>query len=773
MSKTTISLAIRDLIEIVMSSGDLVVGFIGRSRAVQGTKIHKKIQKSRPDDYHAEFSISHIFEFEKINIKLGGRIDGLYERENPIIEEIKSTSQDLDVLKSNPNQQHLAQLKIYAYIYCLQNNLENILTHLTYCSVDNFEIEIIETNYSFVELEEFAVKIINDYAKFISKVEMLKLKRNISMEKLQFPFEFRKYQKLLASKIYTSIIKEKNLYLNAPTGIGKTMGSIFPALKTFYKANPKKIFYLTARNTGKSAPLKAFKILKSANPDFYLRYLDVTSKDNICFQEVKNCNPDYCKYARNFFDKLKVAMEFSLQENEFTREKIEEIAQKFEICPFELSLELSLFCDFIMIDYNYVFDPRASLKRYFDGTKQEFILLIDESHHLPDRTRSMYSLSISKKNVLKYRRELKSHKTIYKLLSSLNTFLLNEKKIILNEHEVLEEPPKLLIKKIRQITNYIESMLEANRGSVDSDLFLEIYFEFLAYLKLNDLFDEQFVFYYSKNKRDFSANIFCLDPSKQIINKSKTAISKIMFSATLYPINYFQKLTGYNEDTDEYIAYESPFPINNQKLIIDKSVKTTYRERDKYYHKIGMNIKTYLSTKSGNYMIFFPSFKFLHSVYESCDWAECDIILQNNKMSNEERSIFIDNFTNDSAKVGFVVMGGVFAEGIDLIGKRLIGAIVVGVGLPQMSFENNLIKDYFADQNENGFAFAYQFPGFNKVLQSAGRVIRTETDLGVIILMDERFDYYYYRKMYPHNWQQIGNYSAPEKISKNLLNFWK
>lgn len=772
--KRVISISIRDLIEFSMSKGDLKVGFIGRSRARQGTKIHQEIQKSRPENYQSEVSLKQELEFAEVTILLQGRIDGIFQGEKPVIEEIKSTAKDLRILEENPNEMHLAQLKIYAYIYCLQNNLNEIITNLTYCTLKEKEILILENRFTFADLHTFTYEIVTQFAHLTSKVVKKQKERDVSLNLLDFPFEFRKFQKEMATEVFLSVKNRKNLFLNAPTGIGKTIGTIFPVLKAIPDLQPEKIFYLTARNTGKKAPLKALEILKKHNNDLHLSFIEITAKETICFLDEKNCDPEVCPYARDFFGKLRKALDYGIQFEDFSRLEIEKIAMKFELCPFELSLELSLFCDFVIMDYNYVFDPRASLQRYFDNPSSRFIFLIDEAHHLPERVQSMYSLNISKQNILENRRNLKTHKKLYIKLTELNKFLLNIKKSQLVQNQIMEKPDSEFIKLIRKLVNYLEGYLETLDKSPQFNLILDLYFDFLAFLKLESLFDENFKFYYSKKgKSEITANILCLNPAPQIIEKTKSVISKINFSATLYPVQYFKKLCGFSAKTDKFISFENPFPAQNQLILIDKTVKTTYKERDKYFEKIGNHIKKYIQHKSGNYLIFFPSFKFLNSVLESNDWSYFDLKIQNSNMEPEEREQFIKDFSIKSNNVGFVVMGGIFSEGIDLVGKRLIGAMIVGVGLPMLSYENNLIKEYFSEIKENGFAFAYQFPGFNKVLQSAGRVIRTSTDRGIIVLLDERFSFHYYRKIFPLHWSDYTVYENTKQIEQKIEKFWE
>jgi DNA excision repair protein ERCC-2 len=506
----------------------------------------------------------------------------------------------------------------------------------------------------------------------------------------------------------------------------------------------------------------------------------LTAKEKICFCPPVNCDPEVCVFARDYFGKVKRALEEIDQHQAFTRPVIEEIARRHQLCPFEFSLDLSLWVDCIICDYNYAFDPRVYLHRFFDIKTEPYIFLIDEAHNLPDRARSMYSAELDKKTVLDLQRTLKPHlPVLVKKLSAINKILLEIRKACQVEGKaalVAHDPPEDLLKAIQEFSQKAEEWLLLNQAAEFRQELIDFYFLCSNYLRTAEYFDTCYVSYFERQgKGDLKAKLFCLDPAPMLAGPLERSQSTIFFSATLLPLNYFMKLLTGTADHSKRI-FQSPFPTENVCLLVHNGISTKYAQRTDSYSAIASAIESICSAHMGNYLVFFPSYAYLAAVLQLIKerLPEQQLLVQDRGMTEAARDAFLAQFSASSQEtlVGFAVMGGIFAEGIDLVGERLIGAVVVGVGVPQVCLENDLIKDYFDHQNESGFAYAYQYPGFNRVLQATGRVIRTEEDRGIIVLIDERFTHARYRHLFPNHWRGFQVVGDTSEIKNKLANFW-
>jgi DNA excision repair protein ERCC-2 len=539
-----------------------------------------------------------------------------------------------------------------------------------------------------------------------------------------------------------------------------------------------KIFYLTAKTSGRLVAEKALEDMRQA--DLHLRSVTLTAKEKICFCPPVNCDPDVCIFARGYFDKVKEALEEVDQHQAFTRPVIEEIARKYEICPFEFSLDLALWVDCIICDYNHAFDPRVYLHRFFDFSNEPYIFLVDEAHNLPDRARSMYSAELDKKTVLDLQRILKPHLPLLaKKLNVINKILLEIRKACEAEGKdtlVEYELPETLLKAMREFHQKAEDWLVMNQAAEFRQELLEFYFLCSNYLRTAEYFDTFYVSYFERQgQANLKAKLFCLDPAPMLAAPLDRSRATIFFSATLLPMDYFMKLlTGAAEHPKR--VFPSPFPAENVGLLIHNGISTKYAQRADSYAEIASVIEAICSVHVGNYLVFFPSYAYLTAVVEQLKerLPERQLLVQDRGMTEAAREDFLERFSagNQETLIGLAVMGGVFGEGIDLVGERLIGAVVVGVGVPQVCLENDLIKDYFDHQNTSGFAYAYQYPGFNRVLQATGRVIRSEADRGIIVLIDERFTHTRYRHLFPSHWRGFQVVQSTSAIKDKLVRFW-
>ncbi|MDP4176753.1 MAG: ATP-dependent DNA helicase [Bacillota bacterium] len=782
LEKNKIKISVRNLVEFIMRSGDIDSKFMGSSRALEGTKAHQKIQKENKDKdkgYISEVSLKYPLEYKGFNFIIEGRADGIISSADIItIDEIKTTSRPLEYIDENYNETHWSQAKCYAFIYCEQNNLDQIGIQLTYYQIETYEIKRFIKIINYDEIRESFYCLIDKYLIWASVTSDWINKRDDSIKELKFPFEkYRKGQRELAVSVYKTIVQNKKIFIQAPTGIGKTISTLFPTIKAIAEGHTSKIFYLTSKTIIRDVAEEAFIKMKEKGLEF--KTITLTAKDKICFKEKSICNPEYCEFAKGHFDRVNNAiLDLIQQENYFTRSVIESYSRKHKICPFEFSLDLTLWADCVICDYNYVFDPRVYLKRFFTDNSGEFTFLIDEAHNLVDRAREMFSAEIYKKPVLELKKLLKDKEPrIAKSLNKINQFMISMKKQCNDDsYYVQENEPKDIYPLINQFISESEEWLVRNEESELHEKMLEMYFSVLTFMRIAELYDERYITYVENSKDDTKIKLFCLDPSYLLSEAVKRGKSAVFFSATLMPIDYFSDILGGGKDSYT-IRLSSPFDIENRAILIADNISTKYNNRDKTYSIIADYIKVVLEQKHGNYIVFFPSYKYMNEVYTVFidRYPDINTTIQSNNMTEEERDKFLESFKqniNDRI-LGFCVLGGLFSEGIDLKHDRLIGAIVVGVGLPQICFERNIIKDYFNKKNNSGYEYSYMYPGMNKVLQAAGRVIRTETDRGIILLIDERFTSKSYMQLFPKEWFPSFRVGNMMMLKKQLREFWK
>ncbi|MDP4146984.1 MAG: helicase C-terminal domain-containing protein [Bacillota bacterium] len=782
IKKNVVMVSVRDLVEFVLRSGDLVSGFFGTSRTTDAIKAHQKVQKMDTENYVPEVSVRHSIEKEYLILEINGRIDGIItESSGIIIDEIKTTTQDLEDIFEEGNILHWAQAKCYAYIYALQNNLDKVGVQLTYYQLDKGDIKRFRRDNEFKELEEFFYQLVDGYMHWAKFTWEWMEKRNLSIDNLNFPFaKYRLGQRDMAVNVYGTIRDKSKIYIQAPTGIGKTMGALFPAIKAFTKGLTSKVFYATAKTITGVEVRKALENLSMNN--LRMKAVWITAKDKICFKSKAVCDPEQCEYAKGHFDRINNALEDILSEDLLTREKIEQFAEKHKVCPFELSLDLTVWSDIVICDYNYIFDPRVSLKRFFLESGGEYTVLIDEAHNLVDRSREMFSSIVYKKEVLEAKNLCKnSDKELGKSLNKINSQLVKMRKTCIEEGKssfVSKELPTELITLIRKFMKQCEKWLLENQSSEIREKILELYFNFNSYIKTSEVFDDKYILYCEITSEDFLVKLFCMDPSKLLQETLKGVSSAVCFSATLSPMEYFISLLGGGEDSYR-LKIGSPFKKQNLCLMINDRISTKYKYRHLTYGKISEYINCIIEGKKGNYIAFFPSYEYMHEVYRLFTHINTNIatIIQKSDMNDEERENFLQHFkTNPSETlVGFAVMGGIFSEGVDLKGDKLSGAIIVGVGLPKICLERELIKEHFEalKGSGEGFRYAYIYPGMNKVMQAAGRVIRTEEDKGIVLLLDERFTSREYLRLFPIEWEHYLKVTNKIEKLKIINEFWE
>lgn len=772
-----IKISVRSLVELIMKKGSIDNRFVGNIKAIEGIRGHQKVQKSYGDEYTCEVSIKHTFYFDEIEIEVEGRMDGLLiENNKTIIDEIKTTTKDLLLIDENTNPLHWAQVKCYGYMYCIHNDLDNIDLQVTYYNIENKSTRILRKKFKICELEEFFFTLINEYKSWASMEKKWMEIRNESIKNLKFPFEeYRQGQREFAVRVYKSIVDSKKCFAMAPTGTGKTVSTLFPAIKAMGEEKTSKIFYLTAKNITREVANDTISLMKKQKLN--LRSITITAKEKICKMSEVNCNPDYCPYAKGYFDKINNALKEILNKyDDFSRKNIDEMSEVYKLCPFELCLDLTMFSDIIICDYNYIFDPRVYLKRYFDVKKTDFTFLVDEAHNLLDRSRNMYSAEINQGTFIKMKKIIgKKDKRLLNLIKEIEIYFLEKSKVldVMKEKYLVEnELPKVLLELFNALIKFMDEYL--SRSNEENSDLLDLYFEVNKFISISNFYDNNYKTIYSDELLGINIKLFCANPSDLIVEKINKSKSTTIFSATLTPLNYYKEIYG-SEGEDFIINLKSPFDVKNRLLMIGDNISTTYDKRKDTAEDIVEYIKACVECKNGNYMVFFPSYKYMELVYEKIrdKYSDLNIIIQENNMSEEEKEEFLALFNNDDkeAYVGFCVLGSHFSEGIDLTEDKLIGVIVVGVGMPQINIERDIIKEQL-NENNKGFDYAYVYPGMIKVLQAVGRCIRTSKDRGVILLLDNRYSTYRYKSLFPREWNPYVIIKKPNDIKHLCEKFW-
>lgn len=773
--KNQIRVSVRNLVEFVLRSGDIDNSFMSMTRALEGTKAHQKVQSSYGHEYSAEVTLRHNVYYDNFVIQIEGRADGIFTfPDEVIIDEIKSTTKELEDIHDN-NELHWAQAKCYGYIYCIQDNLDCIGIQLTYFNIESEEKKIFKRKYTREELEKFFFNLTDKYIEWASITFYWGEKRDKSIKSLNFPFSsYRNGQRELAVATYRTIEEGKKLFAQAPTGIGKTMSTLFPSIKAIGEEIASKIFYLTAKTITREVPIASMEMMLKKG--LRAKTLVITAKEKICLNDETKCNPRDCQYAKGHYDRVNDAiMDIFENEDLITRDVAISYAKKHNVCPFEFILDVSLWADIVICDYNYVFDPQVYLKRFFESPKEDYVFLIDEAHNLVDRSREMFSAEINKKSFLDIRDIFKEeYKAIYKAINKVNSIMNKLKKDLnVNVEYYQREEITDFYYPIKKLITVLEPWLVEEKKHEDYDKVLDLYFTLITFIKIADLYDSHYVTYIKEEYGDLFFKLYCVDSSYLLKEASMRGRSSIFFSATLTPLDYHMDLLGgIKEDYD--IKLSSPFPRENLCLMIGNNISTRYKDREKTYDDIVNYIESFIFSRKGNYFVFFPSYVYMTAIYELLLEKNqgLNIIIQNSNMSEVEREEFLNRFDEEENIIAFAVMGGIFSEGIDLTGEKLIGAIVVGVGLPMICFERNIIKDYFDHNIGEGFEYAYVYPGMNKVLQAAGRVIRSPEDRGAIILIDDRYKTNRYKSLFPNEWQGYKSVWSDKNIKEILSRFW-
>lgn len=778
-----IRISVRNLVEFILREGDIdnrTGGGQDPENMQMGSRIHRKIQRQMGSDYQAEVPLKTEIVCDGFTLKIEGRADGLiHTKEQVMVDEIKGVLRELDRVQE-PAGIHLAQAKCYASMVAEQEEVDEIGVQMTYCQMETEEVKRFQYSYQSNELKVWFDGVIRQYEKWAKfQIEWRKA-RNASIKGIEFPFPYRKGQRDLAVSVYRTILRKKKLFIQAPTGVGKTISTVFPAVKAVGEELGEKIFYLTAKTITRTVAEQAFETLREQNLKF--KVITLTAKEKICFCEETSCNPDDCPYAKGHFDRVNDAVyELLMQEDVMSREVLEAQARKHKVCPFEMALDVSTWVDGVICDYNYVFDPDARLRRFFaEGGAGGYLFLIDEAHNLVERGRQMYSAELCKEDFLAVKKLVKGEAPRFaKRLEACNKILLAMKKECEN-YKVLDNISHFgiqLMNVLSETDRYLEECVDKEvRETV-----LDFYFQVRSFLNIYDGLDENYVIYteYQENGR-FVLKLFCVNPAANLQKCLDKGNSAVFFSATLLPIQYYKRLLS--TEKDNYAVYiDSSFDTKKRLLMngVDVSTRYTMRSRE-MYQRYATYIFRVVKAKMGNYLIFFPSYQFMEDVYQeftqllASDEEEMELVIQQKHMDEEERENFLRAFEmgREKSLIGFGVLGGIFSEGIDLTNEKLIGTLIIGTGLPQVCNEREILKSYFDQKGLYGFDYAYRYPGMNKVLQAAGRVIRTEDDCGVILLLDERFQREKGKEIFPKEWADCERCRL-DIVEEKIRLFWE
>lgn len=774
-----IKISVRNLVEFIFREGDIDNrrGKVSEKDAMEaGSRIHRKLQRSMGADYSSEVPLTIDLKMERFRLRIEGRADGIIDKDGRItIDEIKGIYKKVEAL-TEPVYVHKAQAYVYAYIYAKEHELTEIGVQMTYCNLETETVRRFQETMSFHELNDWFERLIGRYMVWADYAYEHTCKRQASIQGLKFPYPYRDGQYDMIRSVYGAIRQGQKLFVQAPTGIGKTLATIYPAIHSIGQGAGDKLFYLTAKTMTRTVAVEGLELLRKQG----LHFSDIvlTAKEKICMQEECNCNPDQCPYAKGHYDRINAAIYDCISHEEsITRTVVEAYARKHVVCPFEMSLDISLWVDGIICDYNYVFDPRVNLKRFFgQSVKGDYIFLVDEAHNLYDRASKMYSAELYKEDFLTVRKFVKPHdEKLARKLDQCNKILLEYKKSC-DDYQVVDDIQGLIPRLLSLLSAY-EDFLDEHHGIDGEEEILSLYFNLYHFLNMYELVDDHYVIYEEQvSPSSFKVKLYCVDTSVNLRSCLDKGRSTIFFSATLLPVKYYKSLLAEEEDPAIYIP--SPFSAEHRVLLIGKDVSTRYTRRSaSEYERIYQYIEQVVTAKAGNYMIFFPSYKMLDDVNSIALGHGLDkkirLLCQSPNMKEAERESYLQAFQEEGEPVvGFSIMGGIFSEGIDLVGERLIGAVVVGTGLPMVSHEREILKQYFDQHMNHGFAYAYLYPGMNKVLQAAGRVIRTTEDHGVIVLLDERFLYTENQAMFPREWMDYRVVNSAE-IRSEIEDFWK
>ena len=756
-------LSVRDLVAFSIHGEDILPAS-GNQDMLAGTKGHKAWQGKLAEGWKAEVPLSITITSEDIKFHISGRMDAFFDNEKPIIEELKLSYSTLTP-PASPQPAHRAQAVVYGHMLCEERNIDTVIIRVVYVSEAGGLRAVFEEELTRQHLEAVFYDLLDAYAQWEATQRKHREKRNESLTQLPFPFSaYRPGQREMAIQVFTAIQKKKRLFASMPTGTGKSAAVLYPALKAMGQGITGQIFYLTARTTARQAALQALDIMRRKG--MHVRSLTLNAKEKQC-PRFTRCHPDFCERAKGHYIRLPAALDEMMEITDWNGQAVMDMAQKHQLCPFEFALSLAEIADVVICDYNYAFDPAARIKRIFDW-RTDLTLLADESHNLAGRAREMLSGICDGAQLKAFRKELNKvqgrkgrlYKATTAVMNLLRTIEFEKEE---SERELLELPDRL----IKSSENFLDEVMESFGDPPPGEagrLLGDMYQMAISFLSAAERGLSNYALLCTKQGKERSIRLLCLSVAEHLAEVTKKLSGVIYFSATLSPLAAMQKLLGGGEE-DACFALPSPFEPENL-LVLRHRVDTRYALRRQTAPQVAQAILKAFAAKPGKYIAFFPSYAYLKLV--GAELVQCDpnlpLLIQDSSMEEADREAFLAQFTADHQPLlGLAVLGGVFAEGIDLPGERLLGVMVVGVGLPMVCLEQEALRRHYEEALGDGFAYAYRYPGMHKVLQAAGRVIRSETDRGVVLLIDHRYFQRDYLTLCPPHWRFEGD---------SLQGFW-
>ncbi len=809
--------SVGDFVSFVYRHGGL--GFYSYNSLLEGIgiKTHQQFfryfRKNQPEStLYIEYPLKTVYICPPIRFEIQGRADLIVESaDHPIqVIEIKSISSDMPSFPDKVNFLHLAQARIYAYLFCLEKGKKDLEIKITvkYIIVQSFAIKDFDEVLSFTDLEKFFQETCSYYMDWGISVRQYKISRDSSIKAVPFPYpELRQGQKEFMNTVLSSIKKREPLLVQAPTGTGKTISALYPAIKSIPKQYADYIFYITAKSSTQDIAKKSLDDLRAQG--LVLKSIQITAKEKICLCKELYCDPMICPYAIHYYEHYSEAMKELSCHFSIDAALLREIGKKYEVCPFELGLDASLFCDIILCDYNYIFDPKVQLERFILQESYRFTILVDEAHNLPDRANEMYSAAISYQELLdachlefyysSFTRE--SFTKLSQYFEKLFAFMSKEDQAempmessfdaSIPPRELFLSPcfcatrkmPKELLKLLDAFVQNAKEEMDHIQDSTAKTALKNLFFSAKFFLRVSEeFFNDSYITTFTKEGKNSRIHFRCMDSSGQIARFHQGKHATIFFSATLSPISYFETKFRDSKSCDSIkkIVLPSPFPRENLFVGVIPWISTKYPNRKNSLGPIVDIIDAAISCKIGNYIVYSPSFEYQQWIVYAFEMARANknsndvkIIKQSTGMSERNQQAFLKEFQHfgNRTLLAFAVMGGVFGEGIDLIGETLSGVVLVGVGLPKKTPERDIIMDYYSSILGNGYNFAYRYPGFNKILQAAGRVIRSENDRGFILLLDERYQTPEYQILFPDEWIPVtlDNKSQVKKVLQEFM----
>lgn len=739
---------VRALCEFTAKTGDLDLRFTPSPTAMEGIAGHADVVSRRDDDYQKEIPLSGRYR----HLIVSGRADG-FDRKRLRLEEIKTYRGDLNLQPDNQRYLHWSQLKIYGYLFCEQFEMEDLTLALIYWDVACRKETVIETTFSRQSLKDFFVEQCTRFIDWAEQELKHRVTRNRFLSELVFPFPaFRPGQRQMAETVYKAACLQSSLMLQAPTGIGKTLGTLFPLLKAMPSQQLDRIFFLTGKSPGRALAINALISLTNHEPHS-LRFLELTAREKVCPYPDRACHGESCPLAKGFYDRLPNARRQALQKGRMHLATLQDIARTEQVCPYYLSQELARWSDIVIGDYNYFFDSSALLYGLSRNQQWRTAILVDEAHNLLQRSRSMYSAQLASFDLQALRKTAPAviKKSLNRLHRAWKTLIENQRA----PYQVYPQLPESLLQQMEHTISAIGEYLNDHPDDLTQTL-SRFYFDLIHFIKLSESFAEHSLFDIAltrhRNRSHSQLNIRNIIPAAFLQERFAATHTAILFSATLNPPDFYQRLLGLPENTP-WIDIESPF--HSQQLTVHFcDISTRFADREASQQPIAELIAEQFNRQPGNYLAFFSSFDYLQAIHQTLRTQHPDIPCrqQTRHMSEEERQAFLEDFTEQGTGIAFAVLGGAFGEAIDLPGKRVIGAFIATLGLPQLNPVNEEFKRRMARMFAQGYEYTYLYPGMQKIIQAAGRVIRTSEDRGVIYLIDDRFKQEKIKRLLPTWW---------------------